>query len=213
MVGAGPPKVEAKRTAILDAAERVFLNAGYIGTNVDQIASAASVSKQTIYKHFGDKGSLFRAVIAHIVESAGEQRERPFVVGEDVRSDLCAIARHLIHGVMQDRVLQLRRVVIAEADRFPELGELFYKLGPLRTIAQLADVVEVLHHRGALQVKDAQMAAEQLNWLVLSPALNRAMFLGKEHGLGPNDLDRQADAAVDTFLQAYRSSSPSTQAP
>lgn len=210
MVDFGPSRVEAKRAAILQAAERAFLEGGYMGTNVDQIASAASVSKQTIYKHFGDKGSLFRAVIAHIVEAAGEQREHPFIVGEDVRGDLRAIARHLIHGVMQDRVLQLRRVVIGEAARFPELGELFYELGPVRTIGRLADALEGLRQRGALNVRDVQTAAEHLNWLILSPALNRAMLLGRGHGLEPQDFDRQADAAVETFLQAYHRSFPST---
>jgi hypothetical protein len=104
---------------------------------------------------------------------------------------------------MQDRVLQLRRVVIAEAVRFPNLGRRFYELGPGSTIDKFARAVEDLRDRGLVETADPTMAAEQLNWLILSPALNRAMLLGDRHGLTPHDLDRYADAGVETFLRAH----------
>jgi AcrR family transcriptional regulator len=56
-------KPPAKRQAIIDAAQRVFLAQGFAGSSVDAIAGAAGASKQTICNHFGDKEALFRAVV------------------------------------------------------------------------------------------------------------------------------------------------------
>src|SRR5690606_22208157 len=54
----GRPKDLAKRAAILQAAERMFLQHGFEGVSMDQIAAAAGVSKLTVYSHFGDKDAL-----------------------------------------------------------------------------------------------------------------------------------------------------------
>ena len=46
---------DRKRAAILEAATEAFLQRGYLGTSMDEIAAQAAVSKQTVYKHFADK--------------------------------------------------------------------------------------------------------------------------------------------------------------
>ena len=61
-----------KRTAIMDAATTAFLRNGYKGTSMDEIAALARVSKQTVYKHFADKASLFSAIVNAAVEAAGD---------------------------------------------------------------------------------------------------------------------------------------------
>jgi len=196
---------ERKRAAILDAAGEVFLAKGYVGTSMDEIAAVAAVSKQTVYKHFRDKEALFHELIIATVQRSGEQvAEASVLPGERPwEAELRAYARLLLHGVMHPRVLRLRRVVIGEATRFPSLGRAFYDRGLARTVATLAPVVSGLAQEGRLAVDDAPLAAEQLVWLVLSIPLNRAMLLGDDHGIAAADLDRYADAGVDTFLAAY----------
>ena len=61
--GPGRPKDLGKRAAILDAAKRLFIQSGFDGTSMDQIATEAGVSKLTVYSHFGDKESLFLSLI------------------------------------------------------------------------------------------------------------------------------------------------------
>jgi TetR/AcrR family transcriptional regulator, mexJK operon transcriptional repressor len=100
--------------------------------------------------------------------------------------------------------VQLRRLVIGEAGRFPQLGRTFFELGPGRTIAALADTFERLAARGVLDVDDPRLAATQFNWLIMSEPLNRAMLLGDDGPPAPADLDRWALAGVRTFLAAYR---------
>jgi TetR/AcrR family transcriptional repressor of mexJK operon len=196
---------ERKRAVILEAAGEVFLAKGYVGTSMDEIAAVAAVSKQTVYKHFRDKEALFHELIIATVQRSGEQvAEAPVLPGERPwEAELRTYARLLLHGVMQPRVLRLRRVVIGEATRFPSLGRAFYDRGLARTVATLAPVVSDLAREGRLAVDDASLAAEQLVWLVLSIPLNRAMLLGDDHGIAAPDLDRYADAGVDAFLAAY----------
>ena len=196
-----------KRATILDAARQVFFAEGYVGTSMDQIAAVAAVSKQTVYKHFADKESLFRELITTTVLVAGEAIADNQVLqgNEPFEEELRSYARRLLGGVMQPRVLQLRRLVIGEAARFPALGRAFYDLGLRRNIEALSAALGRLADSGHLAIDDPEVAAEHLNWLVLSIPLNRAMLLGDEHGLGPRDLDRYADDGVSTFLAAYHS--------
>src|SRR5215217_4809523 len=195
-----------KRRAILEAATTLFLRKGYLGTSMDEIAALAAVSKQTVYKHFADKESLFSEIVTGTVNEVSDPVYDEVLRVEDsgdVEADLRGLARRLLERVMQPRILQLRRLVIGEAGRFPELGRAFYEQGPGRTIAALATVFERLADRGALRPEDPLLAAAHFNWLVMSIPLNRAMLLGEDEPPAAAELDQYADAGVRAFLAAY----------
>lgn len=198
-----------KRRVITEAATEAFLRNGYLGTSVDEIAAAAGVSKQTVYKHFADKEGLFTEIVLGTIDQVGE----PFFseIGsleeprspKDLETDLRELARRLVAIVREPRLLQLRRLVIAEASRFPELGRAYYERGPGRTVHTLASWFQRLAERGHLQLDEAVLAAEHFNWLVLAIPLNRAMLTGVEE-VPPADLEHYSDEAVRVFLAAYR---------
>ncbi|SRR6266851_3028773 len=195
-----------RRRTIIEAATTVFLRKGYLGTNMDEIAALAAVSKQTVYKHYADKQSLFSEVVISTVNQASDLVHAE--VGNledsgDLEADLRALARGQLALVMQPQILQLRRLVIGEADRFPELGRIFYERGPGRTIAALATTFERLAARGLLHLDDALMAASHFNWLIMAAPLNQAMLLGRDEPPTPADLNRYADTGVRVFLAAY----------
>ena len=195
-----------KRRAILDAAATAFLRQGYLGTSMDEIAAIAGVSKQTVYKHFTDKRKLFAEIVTSTVEDAGDRVHSAVVEvadSGDIESDLRKLARRQVALVMQPEILRLRRLVIGEAARFPELGRIFYERGPGRTIAALADLFKRLGERGMLRVDDPQLAAAHFNWLIMSIPLNQAMLLGDDEPPASATLDRYADAGVRVFLAAY----------
>jgi TetR/AcrR family transcriptional repressor of mexJK operon len=195
-----------KHTAIVDAATTLFLRDGYRGTSMDEIAALAAVSKQTVYKHFADKQSLFSEMVTGTVDQVSDPVHDEVLALEDsgdVEADLRGLARRLLARVMQPRILQLRRLVIGEAARFPELGRVFYERGPGRTITALATVFERLAERGVLELDDPRLAAAHFNWLVMSIPLNRAMFLGEDQPPARAELNRYADAGVRAFLAAY----------
>src|SRR5512142_87491 len=58
--------------AIREAAARLFLEKGYQGTSMDEIAAAARISKQTIYTHFESKEQLFADLVLGNAERVDE---------------------------------------------------------------------------------------------------------------------------------------------
>jgi TetR/AcrR family transcriptional repressor of mexJK operon len=195
-----------KRSAILDAAASLFLRKGYLGTSMDEIAALAAVSKQTVYKHFADKERVFTEIVVAAVDEASDRVHAEVLEladSGDVAADLRDLARRQLEMVMQPRLLQLRRLVIGEAGRFPDLGRTFDERGPARTVSALADAFERLAARGVLNVDgDPLVAAQHFNWLIMSIPLNEAMFLGDDEPSAA-DLDRYAHTGVRAFLAAY----------
>ena len=205
-----PPRRRASRLAstgvIMEAATTLFLRNGFLGTSVDDIAALAHVSKQTVYTHFADKEQLFTELIRGNIARVDEFIEAVAAMpadSADLEQDLRGLARLHIRAVIQPRALQLRRLVIGESGRFPELARTYYERVPQRVIGVLASHLQRLSDRGLLHLEDALLAANHLAWLVLAIPLDEAMFCGDAVHTGPAELDRFADAAVDVFLAAY----------
>ncbi|TQM06313.1 TetR/AcrR family transcriptional regulator [Pseudonocardia kunmingensis] len=195
-----------KRRSILEAARALFLRNGYAGTSMDDVAALAAVSKQTVYKHFADKQRLFTAVITgDIAETEQLTRSLADALPEshDLERDLRTFARRHIVEVMQPHLVQMRRILIGEAGRFPDLAAAWYARGPERAHATFARWFTALAERGLLRVPDPLLAAEHFNWLILSIPMNRAMFSGAEESV--ERLHHYADEAVRVFLAAYAS--------
>jgi TetR/AcrR family transcriptional repressor of mexJK operon len=200
-----------KRQAIMDTATLLFLANGYQGTSMDDVAAGAQVSKQTVYKNFADKRRLFSDIVLGAASRADQfvQALPGMLAGApDVESGLRTVARRYLATVMQPGLLQLRRLVVSEAGRFPGLAREYYKLAPDHVMAMLAAQLGGLAEKGLLDVDDPAMAAGHYAFLILGLPLDRAMFLGAEHGLTAADLDHHADAAVSAFLAAYGSRQP-----
>ena len=199
-------RAERKRRAIADAATEAFLANGYKRTSMDDIARLAGVSKQTIYLHFGDKERLLLTTVLGIMNAISQPFDdeiHRLAETETLDADLTQHARQQLALVMQPRPLLLRRLVIAEAASFPQLGQKFYELGPGRTINELTSVFRRLGERGRLRVDDPARAASDFNWLVMSEPINRAMLLGEYTAPSAASIETWADQAVRTFLAAY----------
>jgi TetR/AcrR family transcriptional regulator, mexJK operon transcriptional repressor len=195
-----------KRRAIVDAATEAFLLDGYRGTSMDQIAAAARVSKQTVYKHFADKEKLFAEIVTATVATAGDpvgDEVRRLADTEDLAADLHDLGLRQLKLVLRPRMMQLRRLVIAESARFPELGRTFYDRGAERTVTAFAETFTRLAERGLLRVEDAVTAARQFNWLIMAAPVNAAMLLGRDDPPPDSDLEYWVSSGVRTFLAAY----------
>ncbi|MFF2024423.1 TetR/AcrR family transcriptional regulator [Streptomyces sp. NPDC058171] len=194
-----------KRKAIMEAATELFLCKGYPGTSMDEIAATAAVSKQTVYKQFTDKETLFSAIITNASGKVG-----PFVElvdalrdTDDLDRDLTELARRYITTVVEPRGLQLRRLLVAEADHFPEVAADYYRRAPERTIAALAACFAHLAARGLLRSDDPLLAARHFAWLILAIPMDRAMFFTRDAIQSRAELERLADEGVRVFLAAY----------
>ncbi|MDF5754497.1 TetR/AcrR family transcriptional regulator [Spongiactinospora sp. TRM90649] len=195
-----------KHRAIMEAATELFLRNGYQGTSMDEVAALAAVSKQTVYKHFTDKEQLFSAIIIGATARVGDFTAivTEFAATENLEKDLGELARHYITVVIQPRTLRLRRLLIAEAGRFPEVAREYYQRAPGLTIDTFADTFRKLDGRGLLRIDDPSQAASHFAWLILSQPMEKAMFFGDEQQYTPAELRRFADEGVRVFLAAYR---------
>jgi TetR/AcrR family transcriptional repressor of mexJK operon len=199
---------ERKRQAIMNAAEQTFLAGGYLGTSMDDLASRSGVSKQTIYSHFRSKEALFVELVTSMTSEAGDRvhNEVADPVGAgDLEDFLIHYAERQLATVLTPRILQLRRLVIGEVGRFPELASALWQNGPERAIDSLARVFGRLGERGLLVIADPVTAATQFNWLVMSGSLNRAMLLGDKAIPSAAERLAEAEAGVRIFLAAYGS--------
>lgn len=183
----------------------MFFANGYVGASMDQVAATARVSKQTVYKHFRDKEALFREVVTKVVRArdAGIPAELLATGDGSLEDRLRTFARHFLQGVMQPDVLKLRRLVIGEAGRFPELGKSFHELGPSRAAKELAVALREAATQQGLSLSDPALAAEHLLSLILSIPLDQAMLLGDEISFSEAALHRYADEGAAAFLRAY----------
>lgn len=196
---------EEVRQAILGAALEIFIASGYERTGTDEVAARASVSKRTLYAHFPDKDALVGAAIASLItaaEAQGSEELEALRHSDDLDRDLRRFARQHIRDVITPEIMQVRRRLIGEADRFPELARRWYDAAPARSHATLAGILEVHRERGVLAFGDALIAAEHLNWLILSIPLNRAMF-DVSAAFEADRYMRHAEAAIDVFMAAY----------
>jgi TetR/AcrR family transcriptional repressor of mexJK operon len=196
----------ASGDVIREAAAALFLEKGYQGTSMDDIAAAAHISKQTIYTHFADKETLFADLVLGNVD-----RVDAFVAGlartvreaEDVESGLREVARQYLRIVIRPEVLRLRRLVIGEAGRFPELARTYYERVPLRVYTALGTLMQELSDEQRLRVSDPELAAHHFAWLLLGMPMDRGMFYGPDNTVMDTELDHLADGAVHVFMAAY----------
>ena len=195
-----------KRKAIVDAAVEIFLRSGYLGTSMDEVAALSEVSKQTVYKHFSSKEALFIEIVGGMTTGAGDIVHNDVAQlgrDEDLSAYLVEYALRQLTVVLTPRIMQLRRLVIGEVTRFPELARVLYERGPARAMTMLAGVFQGLAERGLLTIDDPQLAASHFNWLIMSEPLNQAMLLGDDAIPSQAELRRNAEAGVRVFLAAY----------
>jgi len=105
--------------------------------------------------------------------------------------------------VVRPDVLRLRRLVLGEVGRFPDLAQTYYERVPGRVIAALTDLFAGLADQGRLRLEDPALAAQHFAWLTLGDPLDRGMFYPIQETIREADLDRMADAGTQVFLAAY----------
>lgn len=191
-----------KARQILAGAKRVFLELGYEGTSVEEIARCAQVSKGTLYNYFPDKRTLFAAVVEGECQ---EQAQRIFQIESDgaaVETVLHHIARNYVEFLVSPFAQSMFRVAIAEAQRFPDLGLAFYNSGPEIGTHRLKQFFAEAAARGELAIDDLELAAHQFVELCKADLFYKRLLCVKS-SVTEAEIERIARGAVTTFLQAF----------
>lgn len=200
------PRVARSRRAIIEAATTLFLDQGYAAATMDEIAEAAGVSKRTVYNNFPDKETLFRDVVLAVTSLADEfihEAARMLTDADDLAAKLTNLAVRLARTATGVGVVRLRRLIISEAHRFPDLAADYYRRAPGQVIAALAAAFAELDQQGRLHAPDPVVAAEQFAYLTIGAPLDRALFHARDAAIDSDRLTSTANAGVATFLAAH----------
>ncbi len=199
-VAAPNPRRGESRSAIIDAAERLFLERGFGSVSMDELAEAAGVARRTLYNQFANKEEIFREMLL----SVSGQLERAFPPGIETQGDveevLRLIARMILKLHENPGYLGFLRMVVADARQFPWIAEEFAAVMEPQT----ERLARYLAHLTAIVVLDCR-----------NPLLAAHQFMGllNEFSLWPWMMGREPvpipsediiEETVRMFLQYYR---------
>lgn len=197
-----PPTLrgQARRERLLDAARDVFLEQGYASASVNEIVTRAGGSLATLYKLFGNKEGLFMAAMERHVATAWAAIEEGRRSDQRVENVLRELGRRMLALVFDPPVIRLFRGLAFEAERAPNLGELFLRHGPDRTRSQLADYLQEQVHQGGLTLDDPREAAGMFIGMLLGEWHVDAL-LGRDISPSDAQCDARAQRCVTLFLR------------
>jgi AcrR family transcriptional regulator len=150
----------SKRRQLLDGARKVFMDLGFDGASMGEIARSAGVSKGTLYVYFADKSRLFEAIVEEESLAQGKVRFN-FDPARDVTTTLMDFGQAYIQMLCRPGGGSATRTVMAIAERMPEVGRRFYNNVIALTIARLAGYLEIHAGSGELEIEDCELAATQ----------------------------------------------------
>jgi TetR/AcrR family transcriptional repressor of mexJK operon len=202
--GGRPTRHEAAALGdrILDAATALFLSQGFGATSIEAIARQTGISKRTFYHRFDDKADVYRAVVQRLLQRWLPSFEAAFDAPAPLAAVLERSARQMLSLALSPEALALRSLLLAEAERFPELVEIAIAQGARRGIERIAALLEDERRAGTIALDDCPFAAMQFQEMVLSIPLRRAMGIG-----APLTQEEQADWArrvVALFVEGCR---------
>ena len=192
----------SKRRQILDGARKVFMDLGFDGASMNEIARSAGVSKGTLYVYFADKNRLFEAIVQGEALPHG-QVVFNFDLGRDVETTLREFGKAYIELVCRPGGGSAIRTVMAIAERMPDVGRRYYENVLEKTIIRLSDYLAAHVRPDDLAIDDCQLAASQ--FMMMCQA---SLFLPFVFQAAPApSAERVAEvieSATRMFLAAYR---------
>jgi TetR/AcrR family transcriptional repressor of mexJK operon len=202
---APPPqkeRAEALTDHLLDVAAKFFLEKGFAGASVTQIARAAHASKETFYSRYSTKEELFRAVIRRQTDIMASEFNSVLVPQALPEKALTSFGEIMLDRLLADETLALQRTISMEWRRFPELAKIFYELGPVRTGASLSKYLDEQVSKGRLLKLNSKLAAQQFMDLLVTEMVIRGSL-----GIFPKptkmEKRKKVEDTVAFFLRGY----------
>jgi AcrR family transcriptional regulator len=181
----------------------MFLEHGYEGTSMDAIAAAAGTTKASLYARFASKEALFSSVLEWAVQRSDWPLPEPDPPDlDDLEGALTAIANAALRRALHPAMIDLSRIAIAQAARFPNVARLTHSdaVWPRQQL-----VVEVLNRHaatGAIVVgDDVEILAEHFLGMV-SAAPARLAGFGIVRDAAAQA--RRTEIAVQLFVRSLR---------
>ncbi|MBL4915804.1 TetR/AcrR family transcriptional regulator [Szabonella alba] len=191
-----------KYDQVLAGARLVFLQQGFEGASVDDIAREAGVSKATLYSYVPDKRLLFLEVAKAECCRLADEAEANIGCDCTLREALTIAARTLVDFFTSDFFLRMYRIFVAESERFPELGREFYANGPQLGRERMVRFFEDAEARGLVMIADKSLAADQFAELCRADLFTKRV-MGILDAVTDAQKARVVGGAVEMFLARY----------
>jgi AcrR family transcriptional regulator len=192
----------SKRRQILDGARKVFMDLGFDGASMNEIARSAGVSKGTLYVYFADKSRLFEAIVEEESLAHGKVVFN-FDPARDAATTLREFGRAYVELLCRPGGGSAIRTVMSIAERMPEVGRRYYENVLQRSIHVLAEYLQAHVAPDDLAIDDCQLAASQF-----MEVCKASLFLPFVFQAAPapsaERIDQVVESAVRMFLAAYR---------
>ena len=205
--GGRPSRAEAEKIEgrILDVATGLFFRQGFAATSMEQVAAGARISKRTLYARFRDKAALFHGVVERKVgewRGAFEAEMQPL---DSLAAALKQAAEGILRVALEPEALALHRMVVAEAERFPELARTLSATSAAGA-EWLGLLLRGFPEGSHLTPDELAFTAEQFLLMVVSGPRRRALGLGPP--LDAAGLDAWVERSVALFLDGVRHRHP-----
>src|SRR3981189_2726299 len=192
----------SKRRQILDGARKVFMDLGFDGASMGEIARSAGVSKGTLYVYFADKNRLFEAIVEE--EMLDQQKVAfNFDPKRDVTVTLREFGQAYIQLLCRPGGGSAIRTVMAIAERMPDVGRRFYERVLAYTINRLAQFLDAKVKDGQLAIDDCELAATQFMQMCQATLFQPFIFQAAP-APSTERIARVVDSAIRMFLAAYQ---------
>lgn len=192
----------SKRRQILDGARTVFMDLGFDGASMSEIARAAGVSKGTLYVYFADKSRLFEAIVEdEVLEKA--RLAYNLDPARDAETTLREFGRNYVGSICRPGGGSSIRTVMAIAERMPEVGRRFYEKVLAKTIDSLAEYLQAHVRPNDLAIDDCKLAAAQFLQMCQATLFLPFVFQA-EPAPSAERIAHVVDSATRLFLQTYR---------
>jgi len=195
-------KLSPRGLLILDAAQNLFYNLGFDETSLAMIINEAGGSRRSIYNEFGNKQGLLMAVIQRQVKA---QSEILTSINRDLEAKeaLNQVCFKFVVGMLSPELMSLFRLVVQQVVKFPELGEMIYKNGPMTGILPLVDYLTWLTEQKILKIENCHFSAQMLMEMAKGPLHTRSLLLPDKKA-SDEEITYQVSKAVDIFLDAHK---------
>ena len=192
----------AKRRQILDGARKVFMDLGFDGASMGEIARACGVSKGTLYVYFADKYHLFEAILEQEQIEQG-RTSFDFDPGRDTETTLREFGRAYIGMLCRPGGGSAIRTVMAIAERMPEVDRRYYANVLDLSVTRLAAYLEARVTCGELAIPDCRLASSQF-MMTCQADLFLPFVFQAEPPPSQARMNEVAESAVRMFLATYR---------
>jgi AcrR family transcriptional regulator len=186
----------------MNVAREVFFEHGYSATSMSAIAARLGGSKGTLYNYFKSKEELFAAQVRDMCSPLAHRMVDATEAAASPREALITIGRDYLRHLFSEGSIKMFRILVAEAQRTPELAKLFYEVGPARGRKALEEFFAAARERGLLDVPDCALAAAQF-LAICKGSTHLEFLLNLIPALTSEEIDKQVEQAVDAMMRLY----------